>query len=66
MSRGFPWGCPIPDDLKARILRNSVSRPGRGTCSTCKSIGQETQKYREKPCPHMKSVGKYVKPIRIR
>lgn len=63
MPRGFPQGCPLPNDLKALILRDSGARSGRGTCSTCKQRGKATQAYRDKPCPHMKWVGKYIKPL---
>jgi len=63
MPKGFPRGCPLPDNLKMLMLRDSGSRRGRGTCSTCKHRGQVTQAYRDKPCPHMKWVGKYIKPI---
>lgn len=59
MSKGFPKGCPLSEELKNQVLRNSSSRPHHGTCRTCEKLGEETKSYRDQPCPFMKGTGKY-------
>ncbi len=59
MPRGFYRGCTLPKELKDRVFQASSSRSHHGTCSICKMFGEHTQAYRDKTCPHMKSVGKY-------
>ena len=59
MAKGFQRGCPLSKELQDKVRRNSGSRPHRGTCRTCEKLGQETQHYREQPCPFMKGTGKY-------
>ena len=47
--RGFPVGCPLPPELRDKVLRQTnrlTKRAGR----VCKDLGSETEGYR-KNCP---------------
>ncbi len=51
--RGFPGGCPLPDELKNEILGLRTRR--RHACRVCIDLGSRTEGYR-KDCPHWKGM----------
>ena len=59
MPKGFPNGCPLPNELQGEVMSNSSTRLHHGTCRTCEKLGKKTKYYRDQPYPFMKSVGKY-------
>lgn len=63
MPKRFQNGCPLPPYLREKVLHTTLAvlllpRGRRGTCNRCKVLVEETGKYRNLPCPHIKGGGK--------
>jgi len=51
--RGFPHGCPLPDELKNEVFGQTA--PGRSACRVCQDLGSRTEGYRNE-CPWLKDM----------